>query len=131
MRAGSTCRWRKLATVPISHTGHQVQLYLKLAPEAGFQTGEKRVTAELVDTVLPRQLDDLEPTLTRHGHRLKDIVEQFYAKLADVRALYSLSKIYTGIICLLSPPLEIRVRKDVAHSRESISAKVELLQLRE
>lgn len=67
----------------------QVQLHLTLALEAGFQTGEKPVTAELVETVLSRQLDDLEPTLTRHGYRLKDMVEQFDAKPAEIRALFS------------------------------------------
>ncbi|MHB8182060.1 MAG: ExeA family protein, partial [Acidithiobacillus ferrivorans] len=46
----------------------QVQL-LTLALEAGYQTGEKPVTAELVGAVLSRQLDDLEPTLARHGYR--------------------------------------------------------------
>ncbi|ELW4576203.1 AAA family ATPase, partial [Salmonella enterica] len=35
--------------------------------EAGYQTGEKPITATLVESVLSRQLDDLEPTLTRHG----------------------------------------------------------------
>jgi type II secretory pathway predicted ATPase ExeA len=67
----------------------QVQLHLTLALEAGFQTGEKPVTAELVETVLSRQLDDLEPTLMRHGYRLKDMVEQFDAKPAEIRALFS------------------------------------------
>lgn len=38
----------------------QVQLHLTLALEAGYQTGEKPITAELVETVLSRQLDDLE-----------------------------------------------------------------------
>jgi len=67
----------------------QVQLHLTLALEASFQTGEKPVTAELVETVLSRQLDDLEPTLTRHGYRLKDMVEQFDAKPAEIKALFS------------------------------------------
>lgn len=67
----------------------QVQLHLTLALEAGFQTGEKPVTAELVESVLSRQLDDLEPTLMRHGYRLKDMVEQFDAKPAEIRALFS------------------------------------------
>jgi hypothetical protein len=40
------------------------------------------VSAELVESVLSRQLDDLEPTLTRHGYRVKDLVEQFEAKPA-------------------------------------------------
>lgn len=67
----------------------QIQLHLTLALEAGYQTGEKPVTAALVESVLSRQLDDLEPTLMRHGYRLKDMVEQFDAKPAEIRALFS------------------------------------------
>ena len=67
----------------------QVQLHLSLALEAGYQTGEKPVTAALVESVLSRQLDDLEPTLTRHGYRLKDMVEQFDAKASEIRALFN------------------------------------------
>ena len=44
----------------------QVQRHLTLALEAGYQIGERPVTAELVESVLSRQLDDLEPTLTRY-----------------------------------------------------------------
>jgi hypothetical protein len=47
------------------------------------------VTAALVESVLSRQLDDLEPTLTRHGYSLKDMVEQFDAKPSEIRALFS------------------------------------------
>lgn len=67
----------------------QVQLHLTLAMEAGYQTGEKPITATLVESVLSRQLDDLEPILTRHGYRLKDMVEQFDAKPAEIRALFN------------------------------------------
>lgn len=67
----------------------QVQLHLILALEAGYQTGEKPVTADLVKSVLSRQLDDLEPTLARHGYRLKDMVEQFDVKPAEIKALFS------------------------------------------
>ncbi|ECE0700284.1 AAA family ATPase, partial [Salmonella enterica subsp. houtenae] len=63
--------------------------HLTLAMEAGYQTGEKPITATLVESVLSRQLDDLEPTLTRHGYRLKDMVEQFDAKPAEIRALFN------------------------------------------
>lgn len=67
----------------------QVQLHLTLALEAGYQTGEKPVTVELVETVPSRQLDDLEPTLARHGYRLKDMTEQFETKAAEIRAMFS------------------------------------------
>lgn len=43
----------------------------------------------LPQSVLSRHLDDLEPTLTRHGYRLKDMMEQFDAKAAEIRALFS------------------------------------------
>lgn len=42
-----------------------------------------------METVLSRQLDDLEPTLARHGYRLKDMTEQFDAKAAEIRAMFS------------------------------------------
>ncbi|ABM40178.1 ExeA-like protein (plasmid) [Polaromonas naphthalenivorans CJ2] len=47
------------------------------------------VTAELVESVLMRKIDDLEPTLTRHGYRVKDLVEQFNAKPAEIKALFA------------------------------------------
>ena len=67
----------------------QVQLHLTLALEAGYQTGEKPVTVELVEAVMSCQFDDLEPTLARHSYRLKDMVEQFDAKASEIRALFS------------------------------------------
>jgi len=67
----------------------QIQLHLALALEAGYQTGETPISGDLIDSVLSRQLDDLEPTLTRHGYRIKDLVEQFDVKPAEIRALFS------------------------------------------
>jgi hypothetical protein len=42
----------------------------------------------MVESVLSRQIDDLEPTLTRNGYRLKDLAEQFDAKPAEFKALF-------------------------------------------
>jgi type II secretory pathway predicted ATPase ExeA len=67
----------------------QIQQHLTLALEAGYQAGEKPVPAEVVVSVLSRQIDDLEPTLTRHGYRVKDLVEQFDAKPAEIKALFN------------------------------------------
>ena len=58
----------------------QVQLHLTLTLEAGYQTGERPVSVAVVESVLSRHIDDLEPTLTRNGYRMKDLVEQFNAK---------------------------------------------------
>jgi type II secretory pathway predicted ATPase ExeA len=67
----------------------QVQRYLTLALEAAYQVGEKPVSPEIVESVLSRQIDDLEPTLTRNGYRLKDLVEQFDAKSTEIKALFT------------------------------------------
>ena len=67
----------------------QVQRYLALALEAAYQVGEKPVSPEIVESVLSRQIDDLEPTLTRNGYRLKDLVEQFDAKSTEIKALFT------------------------------------------
>jgi hypothetical protein len=39
--------------------------------------------------VLSRQIDDLEPTLTPHGYRTKDLVEQFDVKAAEVKTMFN------------------------------------------
>jgi hypothetical protein len=66
----------------------QIQLHLRLALEA-YLTGEKPVSAELVESVLSHQLDDLEPTLMRHGYRIRDLVEQFDARPDEIKALFN------------------------------------------
>ncbi|MDD1637604.1 MAG: hypothetical protein LUQ56_05645 [Methylococcaceae bacterium] len=60
-----------------------------LALEAAYQIGEKLVSPEVVESVLSRQIDDLEPTLTRNGYRLKDLIGQFDAKPAEIKELFS------------------------------------------
>jgi hypothetical protein len=64
----------------------QIQLHLALALEAGYQTGETPLSADLIESVLSRQLDDLEPTLARHGYRIKDLVEQFDVRPERINA---------------------------------------------
>ena len=41
----------------------------------------------MVETVLSRQLDDLEPRLTRHGYDVRSAADEFRIKPADVRLL--------------------------------------------
>lgn len=67
----------------------QVQLHLTLALEAGYQAGERPISADVVESVLSRQIDDLEPVLTRHGYRAKDLMEQFDAKPAEIKAFFT------------------------------------------
>ncbi len=67
----------------------QVQRYLKLALKAVYQSGEKRVTTEILESVLSRQLNEIETTLVRNGYRIKDLVDQFDAKPAEIKALFN------------------------------------------
>jgi len=66
-----------------------VLLVLEPPLEAAYQIGDKPVSYDIVESVLSRQIDDLEPTLTRNGYRLKDLTEQFDAKPAEIKALFS------------------------------------------
>jgi type II secretory pathway predicted ATPase ExeA len=67
----------------------QVQLHLTLALEAGYQADLRPVPVEVVQSIISRHIDDLEPTLTRHGYRLKDLVEQFDGKVHEFKALFN------------------------------------------
>lgn len=69
----------------------QVQLHLTLALEAGYQTGERPVSVDVIESVLSRHINDLEPTLTRNGYRMKDLVEQFSAKPHEFKAFCSIT----------------------------------------
>src|SRR6266446_1862987 len=51
------------------------------------QTFSTRIFQELL--VFSQQFDDLEPTLTRHGYHLTDLVQQFDAKPTEIKALYN------------------------------------------
>ena len=55
--------------------------------EAGFEAGVKPSDASIIDTVLSRRIDDLEPELTRHGHDVRTMCDQFDAKPAEIRQL--------------------------------------------
>lgn len=66
----------------------QIEQHLTLALEAAYQIGEKPITTAIVESVLSKQLDDLEPTLTRHGYDVRGLAEQFNAKPAEIKSLF-------------------------------------------
>lgn len=66
----------------------QIGQHLNLSFEAAYQLGEKPVTAAIVESILSKQIDDLEPTLMRHGYSVKTLAEQFGAKPAEIRSLF-------------------------------------------
>jgi type II secretory pathway predicted ATPase ExeA len=65
----------------------QVQQHLTLALETSYRLGDGPISVELLGNVLSKQLDEFEPTLVRNGYRVKDLVEQFGVKAAEVNAL--------------------------------------------
>lgn len=67
----------------------QIEWHLTQALEAAYQTGESPIGPELVETLLYRHLDDLESTLTRQGYGLKNLVQNFDAKPAEIKALFA------------------------------------------
>lgn len=66
----------------------QIEQHLTLALETGYQASERPVGEAIVDSVLCKQIDDLEPTLMRHGYTAKALSEMLGAKPAEVRALF-------------------------------------------
>lgn len=66
----------------------QIEQHLTLAFEAAYLYGEKPVTTAIVETVLSKQIDDLEPTLTRHGYDVRSLAEQFNAKQSEIKSLF-------------------------------------------
>jgi hypothetical protein len=61
-----------------------------LAFEEAYKEGGSPVDAEVVKSVLSKQLDDLDPTLTRHSYSVKDLAKKFNAKTAEIRSLFRL-----------------------------------------
>ena len=66
----------------------QIEQHLILAFEEGFRVGERTVSAEVIENTLARDLNDLEPRLTRHGYSVRALAEQFSARPAEIRQLF-------------------------------------------
>jgi hypothetical protein len=64
----------------------EIEMHLTLAFERGFRFAAKPVTAEIVEQVLSRAIDDLGPTLTRNGYDASSLASQFNTRSSDVRA---------------------------------------------
>jgi type II secretory pathway predicted ATPase ExeA len=67
----------------------QIEMHLTLAFEHAYALGTKPVSAEVVEEILSRAVDDLEPTLTRNGYDAATLATQFNAKPLEIRAFLS------------------------------------------
>ena len=68
-------------------TALQIEMHLTLAFETGYQASEKPVGEAIVE-VLSKQIDDLEPTLTRNGYTAKVLTEMLGTKPGEIKALF-------------------------------------------
>lgn len=66
-------------------TALQIEMHLALAFEHAFRLGENRVSAEVVEQVLSRAINELEPTLTRNSYDAAALTGLLRAKPAEVR----------------------------------------------
>ena len=66
----------------------QIQHHLSVAFSEAYQMGEKPITADIIQSILSQQMNDLEPTLTRSGYNVKSLAEQFNTKPAEIRLLF-------------------------------------------
>ena len=66
-------------------TALQIEMHMTFAFEHAFRIGEERVTADVVEQVLSRAIDQLEPVLTRNGYDAPALASLLRAKPAEVR----------------------------------------------
>jgi DNA invertase Pin-like site-specific DNA recombinase len=64
-----------------------LQIEQHLALEEAFQIGGQPVTTEVVESVLAKDINELEPKLTRHGYGHKALAEILNIGQGDVRKL--------------------------------------------
>jgi len=65
----------------------QIGQHLVRAFEAGFEAGAKPIDVNIVEASFSRQIDDLEPQLTRNGYDISSLADQFDARPAEIRQL--------------------------------------------
>jgi hypothetical protein len=58
----------------------QIEQHLTLAIETLYQASENPIGEAIVDSVLSKQIDDLESTLTRHGSTAKVLAKMLGTK---------------------------------------------------
>jgi type II secretory pathway predicted ATPase ExeA len=66
----------------------QIEQHLTLALETGYQASEKPISEAIIDSVLSKRIDDLEPTLMRHGYSAKVLTELLETRPGEIKALF-------------------------------------------
>lgn len=64
----------------------QIEHHLALAFEQAYQVGVCPVTEEVIEAVLAKDINDLEPSLTRHGYNVRILFEELSVRPNVIRA---------------------------------------------
>jgi len=64
----------------------QVEQYLTLTLEEAYRAGQKPVTPDIIDNVLAKGLNDVEPTLARYGYTDRAVADLLHVRPTEVRA---------------------------------------------
>jgi hypothetical protein len=65
----------------------QFETYLTQSFEEGYRVAQKPVTVDVITSILAKDINDLEPRLTRQGYNAKVLAEVLNAKPREIRAL--------------------------------------------
>jgi hypothetical protein len=67
----------------------QFEYYLTRALEEAYKVGQKPVEADMIENVLAKDINGLEPRLTRHGYNAKVLAELLNAKPREIKSFLS------------------------------------------
>jgi type II secretory pathway predicted ATPase ExeA len=65
----------------------QFETYLTRSFEEGFRVGQKPVTVAVIEGFLAKDINELEPRLTRQGYNAKVLAEVLHARPGEIQAL--------------------------------------------
>jgi len=57
-----------------------------LALEKAHKIGQRPVGVEIIESILARDIDGLEPKLTRHGYDVKALADQLNVRPSEIRS---------------------------------------------
>ena len=64
----------------------QIEHYPNLCVEEAYRVGQKPVTPEIINSVLVKGLDDLEPRLIRYGYHTKALATLINVRPSEIRS---------------------------------------------
>ena len=65
------------------------EYYLTRALEEAYKVGQKPVEADMIENVLAKDINGLEPRLTRQGYNAKVLAELLNAKPREIKSFLS------------------------------------------